>query len=95
MEEEYLSIEQCEHNNLYRINGRNFSLGIYNKKEQGFVGIREKFGTEYLDLEYHWDTGPPYGTVKPIEFLEKCLIDVNNKDDELFEWLKERRKYYL
>jgi hypothetical protein len=95
MEDEYLSIEQCEHNSLYKIDGRNFSLGVYNKREQGFVGIRLKFTTEFLDLEYHWDTGPPNGTVKPIELLEKCPMDANDESKELFKWLKERREYYL
>jgi hypothetical protein len=95
MENEYLSVEQCEHNSLYRIDGRNFSLGVYNNKKQGFVGIREKFTTEFLSLEFHYEMGAPYGTVKPIEFLEKCPMDANDGSEELFKWLKERRKYYL
>lgn len=30
--------------------------------------------------EYHWDTGEPYGTVKPIEEIEECPKDMNDKD---------------
>jgi hypothetical protein len=40
----------------------------------GFVGIREKFGSEYLFTEYHWDTGAPCGTVHPVELLEMCPL---------------------
>jgi hypothetical protein len=91
----YISLDECTHSGLYRIYARNFSLGVYNQKDQGFIGIRQKFTMVYLDLEFHWDTGAPYGTVKPSEFLEWCPVDVDEKNDKLFEWLKERREHYL
>ena len=91
---EYMSIDECKNGGLYRIYARNFSLGVYTLKEQGFVGVRQKFTMEFLDTEFHWDTGAPYGTVKPIEFLEMCPIGFDF-NDSLFEWLKEKNKHYL
>ena len=31
---------------------------------------RHKWGFEYMFQEYHWDDGPPYGTVKPLRIIE-------------------------
>ena len=65
-----IKLEDCKHRRLYRIYSRNLSFGIFNEKAKGFIGIREKFGNLYLFTEYHWDTGPPFGTVHPKEELE-------------------------
>ena len=67
---ERITLEECKHGGLYRIDSRNLSFGVFNKPSQGFIGIREKFSLEYLFTELHYDIGPPYGTVHPIEFLE-------------------------
>jgi hypothetical protein len=69
---DYLPLEECKDGYLYRIKSRNLISGIYRAKTNGFVGVREKFGHEYLFEEYHWDTGAPFGTVKPIEEIEKA-----------------------
>jgi hypothetical protein len=45
--------------------------GVFNENTKGFIGIREKFGHEYLSTEYHWDTGSPFGTAKPVELLDQ------------------------
>ncbi len=76
-------------------------MGVYREDKQGFVGIRVKFGIEFLFVEYHWDTGEPFGTVKPIEILELCpiknldeYIETKNGESEvnsnLFEWIKQK-----
>lgn len=67
-----IPLSECRHGGLYRIDARNFSLGVFNEHLQGFIGIREKFFDYFLFTEYHWDTGAPYGTVSPLEFLEMC-----------------------
>jgi hypothetical protein len=95
VEDEYLKIDDCVHGSLYKIDARNFGLGVYSKKEQGFVGIRYKFGTEYLDLEFHWDTGTPFGTVKPLEYIGECPHEVSDDNKDLLGWLKEKREEYL
>ena len=65
-DDEYIPLDQCEKGAVYRIKCRNFSHGVFDGDE-GFIGVRFKFGHEYLFTEYHWDQGPPFGTVKPQE----------------------------
>ena len=55
-------IEDCILRRLYKLKCRNLKMGVYDGK-QGFIGIRSKFASKFLDTEYHWDQGPPYGTV--------------------------------
>lgn len=61
--------DQCLGRRFYRIRSRNLSFGVYNPETGGFLGIREKFGRRYVFEEYHWDNGPPFGTVHPLEDL--------------------------
>jgi hypothetical protein len=69
-----ISIEDCKKGYLYLINSRNLDLAVYDG-DGGFIGIREKFGQRFLFTEFHWDTGEPYGTVRPQEELEHCPIE--------------------
>lgn len=71
-----IPLDQCKHGFLYKINSRNLTFGVYNQKDKGFIGIREKFGDHYLFTEYHWDTGAPYGTVKPQEEIGIIPSDI-------------------
>ena len=61
-QEPRIPIKLCVEGRVYRISSRNLSFGVYDGNE-GFIGIREKFSARYLFTEYHWDQGPPYGTV--------------------------------
>lgn len=89
-------MDQCIKGRLYRIGCRNLSLGVYDGNE-GFVGIRHKFNSRFLDTEYHFDQGPPYGTVHTVMDTK---IDVPNASwvvgrhggPELFEWLERQHK---
>lgn len=68
---EYFPLAKCEHGRLYRLFARNFGLGVYDADSLGFIGVRQKFGHEYLFTEYHWDLGASRcGTVKPYEALD-------------------------
>lgn len=88
-------LNECKHGWLYRLSSRNLVSGVYNETVKAFVGIREKFGHEYLDTEYHWDNGPPFGTAKPLEILMTCpyepveFFDNFQNNINLFNWLKE------
>ena len=96
--------DKCEHGFLYRIHSRNLSLGVCRKEKNhvGFIGIRTKFGDRYLFEELHWGTSEHYGTVSPIECLEKCPVEhiVERYDDgkcfvqnkALFNYLEEARE---
>lgn len=72
----YLSLEACRDRHLYRIRSRNLDFGVYRADRKGFLGLREKFGDVYPFTEYHYDTGAPCGTVKPVEELSEVLPDV-------------------
>lgn len=69
-----ISLNECKHGYIYEIESRNLIKGVFNKESNGFIGIREKFGREYLFTEYHWDT------VNPIKELEKIPDDIEIKE---------------
>ena len=93
-DEKYIPLEECENGALYRIEARNFWLGVFNKETQGFVGVRHKFGQVYLFEEYHWDC-PQFATVRPIEKLEVCPVNpVTEANAELFEWMQRKVEQY-
>ncbi len=81
-EEKYIPKSECKDRVLYRIHSRNLSLGVYRGVTGGFVGIRTKFGSRFLFEEYHYDNGPPYGTVFPVEELENLPDDIVNEESE-------------
>ncbi len=70
-----IPMADCTLRHLYRIHSRNLTFGVYDGKK-GFIGIRTKFGSRYLFTEYHWDQGPPYGTVNPKEDLGPMPDDI-------------------
>lgn len=57
-----IPMDRCITRRIYRIKSRNLRFGVYDG-QGGFIGIREKFSDRYLFTEYHWDQGPPHGTV--------------------------------
>lgn len=73
MKHTYLTKEECKHRHVYLINSRNLRLGVYNEANGGFYGIRTKFTDKFIFCEYHWDNGPPYGTVRPQQLLPAGL----------------------
>lgn len=86
----------CKERYLYRIHSRNLKLGVFHSKG-AFLGIREKFGSRYLFDEYHWDQGPPFGTVKPLQELNRVPDEVGaieRDNEELFKYL-EREEFLL
>lgn len=105
MDLEYLTIEECEDGMTYKIDGRNFDYGVYTIKTKSFLGIRHKFGNQFIDSEEHYDCGAPHGTVFPFEKLDYPKQDLSKLYDEkgttlytyfndkvLFEHLKEVQK---
>lgn len=84
-----ISLNDCVHRGVYKINSRNLSIGVFNKDNNGFIGIRRKFDAIYLDTEYHWDTGAPFGTVKPDSLI--CMLP---EEIECKEYNKETFQQY-
>ena len=66
--EEYVKKEDLKVGKRYEVDARNFSTAVWTG--YAFVGKRTKFGMVFDDEEFHWDDGPPHGTVKPIKELE-------------------------
>jgi hypothetical protein len=77
--EKWIPIDQCEDGYLYIIDARNSSIGVYIEREKGFVINRFRWGLNSLFVENHWDTGEPYGTVRPLEKIEQVPEDLWNK----------------
>lgn len=65
----YLPMTEMIAGGVYLIKARNASVGIWNPDDNSFHIIRSKFGSSFLCSEYHWDTGAPFGTVKPLKHL--------------------------
>ena len=64
---EYIKKKDLVKGYLYKCDARNFTLGKWNG--EAFEYTRTKFGDTFQDIEYHYDDGPPFGTVKPIRKL--------------------------
>jgi len=70
---------------VYEIKSRNLELGVWNPNNEGFLGVREKWGIEYLSTEYlsRECGGTKLGidTATPLRFLEilpdQCRINAN------------------
>ncbi len=73
--EERIPLASLIHKRIYRIHSRNLVVGVWNKDTNGFVGIRNKFGSEYLFTEYEYDTNDKYGTAWAIELVEEEIPD--------------------
>lgn len=69
-----IALADCKHGYTYHITSRNLVVGVFNAETRGFIGIREKFGSEFLFTEFHFDTGAPYGTASPYEEIGKCPV---------------------
>ncbi len=83
---------ECVAGQLYRVRARNFRIGVWTG--EGFLGIRNKWGSEFLDTEYHWDSN---GTVRPLEALPETVPDgiaIEGRNPDLFRWLKAMRDKY-
>jgi len=88
----WIPIDKCEDGRLYQICARNASYGIYRASEKGFEISRFKFGDNYTFTEYHWDTGAPYGTVKPMKKLEEAP-ELKTEAEKL-EYLNKKAEEY-
>lgn len=101
----YLSISQCRVGGLYLLDSRNLSIGIFRQSPESlltqsgfthdFVGIRQKFDQRFLFAEFHYGCGAPWGTAKPIRFLEDCQIKDLTENVLLFNWLEYAENKHL
>ena len=67
----YLSIGELHSGHTYLINARNSNVGIWLPEKEGFLIRRIKMERIYPFVEYHWDQGEPYGTVRPFKQVDQ------------------------
>jgi hypothetical protein len=83
-------IKDCVAGRVYKIRCRNLRYGVYDG-EDGFIGIRTKFGSRYLFTEYYCNPEAPLGTVRNQEDTGINVPEgINIKDrssDDLFKFL--------
>ena len=90
-------LEDLKIGSVYRLDSRNLSHGVYLGGGE-FVGIRYKFGDEFLDNEIHFDACFKHGTVTQMEPTGGVYYDVDLYDSrdpsqykKMFDFLKEVR----
>lgn len=71
-----IKLEDCQHRKLYKLIARNILIGVFNKDDQDFTGIRTKFGNRFLDSENHWDA-PSYATCCPMEIIGELPAEID------------------
>lgn len=71
-------------NRLYRVYSRNLKFAIYDG-DGGFIGIRRKFNTRFLDTEVLRELGGTL-TVKEDMKIDAPIENISNNFD-LFKWL--------
>ena len=87
-----IPIKDCIPRRVYKIRSRNLRYGVFDGND-GFIGIRTKFGARYLFTEYHWDIGSPFGTVYDQEDTGIDVPDeIHLNSDDLFKFLEELRE---
>lgn len=64
----YIPKDQLVVGAKYECLARNFTEGTWNG--EAFDYMRYKWGDTFPDTEFHWDDGPPYGTVKPLTKID-------------------------
>lgn len=100
---EAIPLEELEKGRAYRLKSRNLYAGVWNGKN-GYIGIREKFGSFYLFTEYDWRE-PHHGTAWPLEALDmmppwiilregNTLCDCNSMDIFYVRYFEPIFKYH-
>ena len=58
----------------YRLTARNLSIGVWDAEVGCFIGIRRKFGSEYLDTEHLYEDLPDnHGTAAALEAVGEVV----------------------
>ena len=88
--ENCIDLGQCKDRGVYKLSSRNLTIGVFDSSANSFMGIRTKFGNEFLDREIHWDADISFGTACPIEYMGDLPTDVvhNVSSRALFDCLK-------
>lgn len=87
--ENYLKVSELETRKVYKVYARNFEYAVWDGIKY-FIGVRNKFGSEYLSGEIHWDLDTSFGTCKPEKVFcdVPSNIEISYESKELFKFLK-------
>jgi len=89
----YISVEKLKDGYLYKIHARNAEYGIWVAACGHFIISRIKYTTNYLFEEIHWDLSTHFGTVRPIEEIEKSPFDPKDMKERVL--IKGEEREYL
>lgn len=68
MNQTYITPECLEHRRVYELRARNLRFGAWNGDDGTFYGIREKFGSLFIDNELLWNDVE--GTARAVRALD-------------------------
>jgi hypothetical protein len=71
-----IAMADCVDRQVYRVHTRNLDpLCVYSEKQRGFYGIRTKFNSRFIDVEFHHEASVHHGTAIPYELVtvEKAI----------------------
>ncbi len=57
-----IPLEELVNGTVYELVSRNLAVGVWVEKRLGFIGIREKFNSRYLFMEFEYNTNGRYGS---------------------------------
>jgi len=91
--DDYIKVPDLKHRGVYKIFSRNLICGVYDSKRNGFLGIRLKFRSRFLFMEFHWDN-EEFATAKPLELIEMLPDDfeIDDNSNELFDYLEKKEE---
>ena len=79
---DYITLSNLQHFSCYRVFARNAVVAVWDAHNQAFLIARFKLGpAPYLFHELHWDSCTEYGTVKPVEKLCDCPLELQTEDE--------------
>jgi hypothetical protein len=85
-----LALSDLKKGRLYKLKSRNLLYGVFDGGT-GFIGIREKLGSRFLDREHHWDV-ETYGTVSGLVDTEIDIpsdMNIDPVNEKLFNFIND------
>lgn len=83
-----IPVQECIEGYLYKIRARNASFGVFSKPDV-FMIARTKFIDTFLFEEHH-ESAEHFGTVYPLEQLEKVPDEILVDENRLLEFLQKQ-----
>ena len=87
---------QCTIGRLYRLDTRNLGPVAVCDGINGFLGLRRKFGSIFIDHETHHELSDQFGTASPWEELsDEIPLEIRKSMEATHAWLKSMEATYL